>query len=108
MMKHLAELEAKDTYTLSGDWNAVLNSFAPDITFTVLVNDHNSDGRWNSRHDLVFVDNSTGTKYHTQYERGLTESVLYRPFEFDTEVQCNEVEIHEEIQTITVLKWNYI
>lgn len=94
------------TTKVMGDYNEKTDSFAPDIEYEVLHNEQCNTTRWNSVHNLVFLDKSTGKTYHTQYEIGLTESQYLSAFDYDKEgVECTEVQTWEEQVTYTVLKW---
>lgn len=91
-----------------GDWNEKTEKFAPDIEYEVIVNAWYDDKRWNSVHDLVFLDKSTGKYYHTRYEKGLTESQYLNPFDYDKEgVMCDEVTITQTERTIIETTWEY-
>lgn len=92
--------------TVYGEYNDKLDEFEKDIELHVVHNEQYDTNRWNSIHDLVFIDTSTGIGYHVQYEEGLTESQMLTPFYYDKEgVECQEVEIWEEEVTYTEVKW---
>lgn len=92
---------------LTGAWNDNLNDCNPDELFFVLVNEHYDSGRWRSSHDLVFLEKSTGKHYHTRYERGLTESQHYSPFDSEEWIDCEEVLVESVVRTITETTWKY-
>lgn len=91
--------------TLHGEWDEKLDDILPDRVFTVVVNEEVDKGRWNSIHDLVFVDNSTQKHYYVRYEKGLTESQYYEPFDNEREVECTEVIVTEKQVTYTEYTW---
>lgn len=49
--------------------------------------------RWSIVHEIVFEDN--GKFYMTTYSEGATECQDERPWEYDDEVKCTEVELKE-------------
>ena len=55
--------------------------------------------RWSVVHEIVFEDN--GKFYQTTYSEGATEMQDERPWEYDDEVECTEVELRE----VKVKKW---
>lgn len=55
--------------------------------------------RWSIVHEIVFEDN--GKFYQTTYSEGATEMQDERPWEYEDEVECEEVELREE----KVKKW---
>ena len=55
--------------------------------------------RWSIVHEIVFEDN--GKFYQTTYSEGATEMQDERPWEYDDEVECTEVELRE----VKVKKW---
>ena len=55
--------------------------------------------RWSIVHEIVFEDN--GNFYQTTYSEGATEMQDERPWEYDDEVECTEVELRE----VKVKKW---
>lgn len=92
--------------TIHGKYNERTDTFEDDVVLDVVYNEQCDTNRWNSVHDLVFVDKSTGIGYHVQYEQGLTESQLLSPFYYDKEgVECDEVKVWEEQVTYTEIKW---
>lgn len=105
LMKRMAEADAGDKIVEFGLYNEITDEIEDDVVYEVIVNEHYNDGRFKSEHDLVFLDTSTGKYYHTRYERGLTEYQMYSPFDFLTEVHCNEVTISQETVTYTKTTW---
>ena len=55
--------------------------------------------RWSIIHEIVFEDN--GKFYQTTYSEGATECQDERPWEYEDEVECYEVELRE----VKVNKW---
>ena len=55
--------------------------------------------RWSIVHGIVFEDH--GKFYQTTYSEGATEMQDERPWEYDDEVECTEVELRE----VKVKKW---
>ena len=47
--------------------------------------------RWSALHRLVFEDETTGKFYAVNYSEGLTENQMEEPFEYEDEVECEEV-----------------
>ena len=56
-------------------------------------------GRWSIYHEIIFEDN--GKFYQTCYSEGATECQDERPWEYETEIECYEVELKE----VTRLEW---
>lgn len=56
-------------------------------------------GRWSIYHRIVFSDN--GKFYETSYSEGATECQDERPWEYEDEIECTEVELKE----VKVKKW---
>lgn len=55
--------------------------------------------RWSIIHEIVFEDK--GKFYMTTYSEGATEYQDERPWEYDDEIKCTEVELKE----VKVKKW---
>lgn len=55
--------------------------------------------RWSIVHEIVFEDD--GKFYMTTYSTGATEMQYERPWEYEEEVECTEVELKE----VKVKKW---
>ena len=55
--------------------------------------------RWSIIHEIVFEDN--GKFYQTTYSEGATECQDERPWEYESEITCYEVELKE----VTIKKW---
>jgi len=58
--------------------------------------------RWSIIHEIVFEDN--GKFYMTTYSEGATEIQDERPWEYDDEIKCIEVELKE----VKVKKWIHV
>jgi|AGFT01.1.fsa_nt_gi hypothetical protein len=105
VMERLAHSYGKVTF-YGQKWNESMGAFDDDLVLEVLHNEQVDTTRWNSVHDLVFIDTETGEGYHTRYEQGLTESQMLTPFYYDKEgVDCDIVDVWEEQVTTTVIKW---
>jgi hypothetical protein len=96
-----------DPIKIMGNWNEKTEEFDPDKTFVVVVNEWYDDGRWKSQHDLVFLDNQDGKYYHVRYEKGLTESQYYNPFDGEDVISCSEVSITQKERVIVETTWEY-
>jgi hypothetical protein len=55
--------------------------------------------RWSVVHEIVFADK--GKFYRTTYSEGATEIQDERPWEYEDEIECEEVELRE----VKVKKW---
>lgn len=55
--------------------------------------------RWSIIHEIIFEDG--GKIYRTTYSEGATEMQWEKPWEYEEEVECEEVELRE----VTVNKW---
>lgn len=66
----------------------------------IIVNDIIDTSRWSVIHTIVFMDKD-GKFYQTSYSEGATECQDERPWEYESEVECYEVELKE----VTVKKW---
>lgn len=55
--------------------------------------------RWSIVHEIVFEDK--GKFYMTTYSEGATECQDEKPWEYDDEIECTEVELKE----VKVKKW---
>lgn len=56
--------------------------------------------RWSILHELIFSW-TDGKKYRTSYSEGATELQDERPWEYECEVECEEV----EQKLVTILQW---
>lgn len=64
-----------------------------------IVNNIIDTGRWSIYHEIVFADK--GKFYMTTYSEGATECQDERPWEYEDEIECTEVELRE----VKVKKW---
>ena len=55
--------------------------------------------RWSIIHEIIFENG--GKFYRTTYSEGATEMQWEEPWEYEEEVECEEVELRE----VTVNKW---
>ena len=65
----------------------------------LIENDIIDTTRWSIVHEIVFEDK--GKFYMTTYSEGATEYQYERPWEYEDEVKCTEVELKE----VKVKKW---
>lgn len=66
-----------------------------DLPYTAIKNDIVDIGRWSINHEIVFAHN--GKFYRTYYSEGATEMQEERPWEYEQEVECYEVELVEKL-----------
>lgn len=97
-----------DIIKIRGKWSDILEDVEPDKEYVVVVNEWYDDGRWNSQHDLVFLDKQDGKYYHVRYEKGLTESQYYNPFDGEKTIECHEVSITQTPRIIVETTWKYL
>lgn len=65
----------------------------------VIMDDIIDTTRWSIIHEIVFEDN--GKFYRTTYSEGATECQDEKPWEYEEEVECEEVHLRE----VKVKKW---
>jgi hypothetical protein len=70
-----------------------------DLPYNALVNDITDTSRWSIHHKIVFEHE--GKFYQTHYSEGATEQQDERPWEYEEEIDCVEVELKE----VKVMKW---
>ena len=70
-----------------------------DLPYSAIVNKITDTSRWSIHHYIVFEDE--GKFYSTNYSEGATECQDERPWEYDDEIDCVEVELKE----VTKLEW---
>ena len=70
-----------------------------DLPCEAIKNDIVGQSRWSIEHEIVFEDK--GKFYMTWYSEGATECQDERPWEYEDEVECIEVELRE----VKVKKW---
>jgi hypothetical protein len=63
-------------------------------TAEIVLDKVTSNTRWSIVHRLVFKLNDK--YYETRYSKGATEYQDEQPFQYDTEVECKEVEPYEK------------
>lgn len=97
-----------DIIFVQGEFNEKLMDFEPDLEYVVVLNEWYDDGRWKSQHDLVFLDIQDGKHYHVRYEKGLTESQHYSPFDGEDTIECQEVTVTQKERTIIETTWEYL
>jgi hypothetical protein len=61
----------------------------------VLVDQVVSTGRWATTHRFVFQPDDSAKLYETEYSKAATELQVERPWEYQDEVECSEVEAFE-------------
>lgn len=98
-----------DVIKIKGEWNNKINDFDYS-SYIIVVNEWYDNGRWKSEHDLVFLDKQDNKHYHIRYEKGLTESQHYNPFDEykdDEMIICDEVEVQTKKRTIIETTWSH-
>ena len=70
-----------------------------DLPYTAILDKIIDTSRWSIIHEIVFEDN--GKFYSTTYSEGATEMQDERPWEYDSIIECTEVELRE----VKVKKW---
>lgn len=70
-----------------------------DLPYNAIEEELIDNSRWSLDYRIVFEDN--GKFYETYYSVGATECQEERPWEYEDEVECTEVEKRE----ILVKKW---
>lgn len=71
-----------------------------DLPWAAVYDEIIDNGRWSIHHYCVFEDQD-GKFYSTHYSVGATEYQDERPWEYDNNVECTEVELRK----VTVEKW---
>lgn len=104
-MKQLAELCAGDTITKIGEWSESYGDFGEDTQYEVILNEYHDSGRWKSQHNLIFLDTVMDIYYYVRYERGLTESQMYDPFDGETIIECEEVVVTKTERIVYDYTW---
>jgi len=66
--------------------------------FEVMVNEMVDTSRWSINHRLVVLDRESSSYWETYYSVGATEMQDERPFEWEGEVEFDEVEPVEVIR----------
>ena len=70
-----------------------------DLPYSAIFDEMTDVSRWSIHHRIVFEDG--GKFYSAHYSEGATESQDERPWEYDGDVECSEVELKE----VTIKKW---
>lgn len=70
-----------------------------DLPYGAILDKIIDTTRWSIIHEIVFEDN--GKFYQTTYSEGATECQDERPWEYENEIECYEVELRE----VKVKKW---
>lgn len=70
-----------------------------DLPYGAILDKIIDTTRWSIIHEIVFEDN--GKFYQTTYSEGATECQDERPWEYEDEIECYEVELRE----VKVKKW---
>lgn len=70
-----------------------------DLPYSALLDEIKDNSRWSIHHRIIFEDNEKF--YEASYSVGATESQDERPWEYDNEIVCYEVELRE----VKVKKW---
>ena len=70
-----------------------------DLPYSPILDEITDTSRWSIHHRIIFGDN--GKFYETHYSEGATEAQDERPWEYEDEVTCTEVELKE----VKVKKW---
>ena len=70
-----------------------------DLPYTAIKDTITDTRRWSVDHEIIFLHD--GKYWQTHYSVGATEQQDESPWEYDTEVECTEVELKE----VTVTKW---
>lgn len=70
-----------------------------DLPYNAIEEELIDNSRWSLTYRIIFEDN--GKHYQTYYNVGATECQDERPWEYEDEVECTEVEQRE----VVVKKW---
>jgi hypothetical protein len=70
-----------------------------DLPYAAILDEIEDTSRWSVHHRIIFA--YQGRFYETYYSVGATEMQDERPWEYDDEVECVEVELKE----VKVKKW---
>lgn len=66
-----------------------------ELPHNSIKNTITSQSRWSTHHEIIFAHN--GKFYKTHYSEGSTESQDESPWEYDSDVECVEVQIVEKL-----------
>jgi len=70
-----------------------------DLPYSAIKDDIVDTSRWSIHREIIFA--YEGKFYRTYYSEGATEMQDERPWEYETEIECIEVELKE----VKVKKW---
>ncbi|HHX69849.1 MAG TPA: hypothetical protein GX708_17610 [Gallicola sp.] len=70
-----------------------------DLPYSAIKDDIVDTSRWSIHHEIIFAYN--GKFYSACYSEGATEMQCESPWEYESEVECTEVELKE----VKVMKW---
>lgn len=70
-----------------------------DLPSNAVLDEITDTSRWSVHHRIIFKHE--GKFYETYYSEGATEMQDESPWEYDDEVECDEVELKE----VKVVKW---
>ena len=82
------------------EWVDVDNEQFP-VNFEMVQSELVDTSRWSNIHEVVYKDLDSGKFYSSTYSVGATECQDERPWEYDDEIECTEVELKE----VKVKKW---
>lgn len=69
------------------------------LPYSALLDEITDTSRWSIHHRIIFP--YQGKFYEAHYSEGATEMQDESPWEYDDEVECDEVQLKE----VTVKKW---
>ncbi|MCL1696387.1 hypothetical protein [Lysinibacillus sp. BPa_S21] len=70
-----------------------------DLPSSAVLDEITDTSRWSVHHRIIFKHD--GKFYEAYYSEGATEMQDERPWEYEDEVECDEVELKE----VKVVKW---
>lgn len=70
-----------------------------ELPYSAIKDNIVDTSRWSIHHEIIFAYD--GKFYQTYYSVGATECQNERPWEYETEVECTEVELKE----VKIKKW---
>ncbi|PAD70599.1 hypothetical protein CHH83_02010 [Bacillus sp. 7586-K] len=83
--------------TIKLDKKYMMNELA--LPYSALLDEITDTSRWSIHHRIIFP--YQGKFYEAHYSEGATEMQDESPWEYDDEVECDEVQLKE----VTVKKW---
>lgn len=66
-----------------------------ELPWSAIERTHVGKSRWSDHYEIVFEHN--GKHYRTSYSQGSTENQDERPWEYEKEVDCEEVQQVEKV-----------